>query len=122
LNPRRYLFSGGSPVSTSQAPAFALDCTFEVLGNTFAAVMVRREVYRALDGLDSVAFPTNYNDIDFSFRATNAGYRHVVVGSEIVEHVGRGSREADQDLPIDQRIIERAPRLGLLARIGFQQL
>lgn len=122
LNPRRYLFAGGSPVATNLAPAFALDCTFEVVGNTFAAVMLRREVYRALDGLDADAFPTNYNDVDFSFRALNAGYRHVVVGSEIVEHVGRGSREADQDLPIDQRIIERAPRLELLARVGFQQL
>jgi GT2 family glycosyltransferase len=122
LNPRRYLFSGGSPVATNLAPAFALDCTFEVVGNTFAAVMLRREVYRQLDGLDSDAFPTSYNDIDFSFRATNAGYRHVVVGAEIVEHVGRGSREADQDLPIDQRIIERAPRLDILARVGFQQL
>ncbi len=122
LNERRYLFSGGSPVATSMPPAFALDCTFEVIGNTFAAVMLRREVYRALDGLDSIAFPTNYNDIDFSFRAVNAGYRHVVIGSEVVEHVGRGSREADQDLPIDQRIVERAPRLEVLARIGFQQL
>jgi GT2 family glycosyltransferase len=122
LNQRRYLFAGGSPVATNLAPAFALDCAFEVVGNTFAAVMLRREVYFALDGLDADAFPTNYNDVDFSFRALNAGYRHVVLGSEIVEHVGRGSREADQDLPIDQRIVERAPRLDLLARVGFQQL
>ncbi len=122
LNERRYLFSGASPVTTSQAPLFALDCTFEVIGNTFAAVMLRRSVYRELDGLDSIAFPTNYNDIDFSFRASNAGYRHLVIGAEIVEHMGRGSREADQDLPIDQRIIERAPSLELLARVGFQQL
>lgn len=122
LNPRRFLFSGGSPISTNLAPPFALDCTFEVVGNTFAAVMLRRDVYRHLDGLDSVAFPTSYNDVDFCFRATNAGYRHLVIGAEIVEHVGRGSREVDQDLPIDQRIIERAPRLDVLARVGFQQL
>jgi GT2 family glycosyltransferase len=122
LNERRYLFSGGSPLTSGLPPAFSLACTFEVIGNTFAAAMVRRDVYVSLDGLDSVAFPTSYNDIDFSFRALQAGYRHVVIGSEIVEHVGRGSREADQDLPIDQRIIERAPRLDVLTRIGFQQL
>jgi GT2 family glycosyltransferase len=122
LNERRYLFSGGSPVTTGLPPPFAYDCTFEVLGNTFAAVMLRKDVYLQLDGLDGDAFPTNYNDIDFSFRATHAGFRHVVIGSEVIEHMGRGSREADQDLPIDQRIIERAPQLSVLARLGFQQL
>jgi GT2 family glycosyltransferase len=122
LTPRRHLFSGGSPVARNVVPSFALDCTIEVIGNTFAAVMLRRDVYRKLDGLDSEAFPTNHNDIDYSFRALNAGYRHVAMGSELVEHVGRGSREADQDQPIDQRIIERSPRLDVLARLGFQQL
>lgn len=122
VNERPYLFSGGSPVATNIAPAFAHDKTFEVIGNTFAASIVRREVYVELDGLDAEAFPTNHNDIDFSFRATHKGYRHVAIGTEVVEHMGRGSREEDLALPIDQRIIERAPRLELLSRVGFQQL
>ncbi|MFL6678603.1 MAG: DUF4214 domain-containing protein [Burkholderiaceae bacterium] len=122
LTERRYMFSGGSPITTGQVPAFAHECTFEVVGNTFAAVMLRRDVYVQLDGLDTQAFPTSYNDIDFSFRATRAGYRHIVMASEVVEHMGRGSREADQDLPIDQRILDRAPTLAALTRVGFQQL
>jgi GT2 family glycosyltransferase len=122
LSPRRHLFAGGSPIGRGLVPAFALDCSFEVVGNTFAAAMVRREVYRQLDGLDSEAFPTNYNDVDFCFRASNAGFRHVVLGAEVVEHTGRGSREFDQDLPVDPRLVERAPRLDQLCRMGFHQL
>lgn len=122
LSPRRHLFAGGSPIGRGLVPNFALECTFEVHGNTFAGVLVRKSVYKELDGLDSEAFPTNYNDVDFCFRASNAGYRHVVVGSEILEHTGRGSREFDQDLPVDPRLVERAPRLDQLCRLGFHQL
>jgi GT2 family glycosyltransferase len=122
LNERRFLFSGGSPVTTGLPPAFALDYIIETIGNTFAAAVMRRDVYRSVGGLDARAFPTNYNDIDYCFRATERGFRHLAIGAEWVEHLGRGSREADQDLPIDARIIERAPRLDRLTRVGFQSL
>ncbi len=119
---RQFLFQGGSPLSTYQPPQFLYSHTIETLGNTFAAVIVRRDIYFAMGGLDEQVFPTNFNDVDFCCRAMQRGYRHVSVGSAVVEHVGRGSRESDLDLPLDQRILERCPDLAVLARIGLYQL
>jgi GT2 family glycosyltransferase len=122
LNPRGNLMQGGSPLVSHHPPPFALDRTIEVAGNTFAAVMVRRDLYLGLGGLDAAAFPIAYNDVDFCLRATASGRRHVVVGSAIVDHLAHGSREMDLDLPIDARIIDRLPPVAVLTRVGFQSL
>lgn len=121
-SPRQWLLQGGSPLSTYKPPAAMLDKTQQTLGNTFAAAMLRRALYIELGGLDAEAFPTNYNDVDFCCRALQQGYRHVSVGAAVVEHVGRGSREMDLDLPIDQRILDRCPPLARLASIGIVAL
>ncbi|HSW07419.1 DUF4214 domain-containing protein [Aquabacterium sp.] len=121
-SPRQWLLQGGSPLSAYKPPAAMLDRTQQTHGNTFAAAMLRREVYDELGGLDAQAFPTNYNDVDFCCRALQQGYRHVSIGAAVVEHVGRGSREMDLDLPIDQRILERCPPLAQLASIGVVAL
>lgn len=47
------------------------------LGVTAACLMVRKEVFDELNGLDE-NFPLNYNDVDFCLKAHQAGYRHVV--------------------------------------------
>jgi GT2 family glycosyltransferase len=122
LSPRQMLFHGGSPLSTYRPPDFLFEFTQETLGNTFAAVVVRRESYLRLGGLDEVAFPTNYNDVDYCCRAMQQGLRHVAIGSAVVQHVGRGSREMDLDLPIDQRIVERCPSFARLTAVGIAQL
>ena len=113
---RRTLFSITSDT------AFLLPFTQETLGNTFAAVVLRRQSFLALGGLDEEAFPTNYNDVDYCCRAMQQGLRHVSVGSAVVQHVGRGSREMDLDLPIDQRIVERCPDISRLTGVGVAQL
>ena len=122
LSPRQMLFHGGSPLATYRPPAFLLDYTQETLGNTFAAVVLRRQSYLELGGLDEVAFPTNYNDVDYCCRAMQQGLRHVTIGAAVVQHVGRGSREMDLDLPIDQRIVERCPDFAKLTAVGMAQL
>jgi GT2 family glycosyltransferase len=115
LTQSKYLFSGSSPIVTNHLmPHFMLDCTVSTVGNTFAAVMLRKSVYKELQGLDEELFPHNYNDVDFCFRASARGYRHVVAGGCLVGHMGRGSREMDLDLPINERIVERIPPLSVL--------
>ncbi len=121
-SPRQLLLQGGSPLSTFRPPAAMEHFTHETLGNTFAAAMLRKALYEELGGLDAEAFPTNYNDVDFCCRALQRGYRHISIGRAVVEHVGRGSREMDLDLPVDQRLLERSPPLPVLARIGVVQL
>jgi GT2 family glycosyltransferase len=116
----RYVFAGGSPLRTLQPPPYLVDKVLEVSGNTFAAVMIRKDVYDDLGGLDAEAFPTNYNDVDFCIRASARGLRHVAVGSAVVEHSGRGSREMDLDLPIDSRIQERIGNFAELAKLCIQ--
>lgn len=116
------IFTGGRFLTTNLAPEFALDKTLEVIGNTFAAVMLRKDVYHQLNGLDEVMFPTNYNDVDFCLRASALSYRHVAIGAAVVEHFGRGSREFDLDLPIEQSIYDRAPPLKTLVSIGTVKL
>jgi GT2 family glycosyltransferase len=122
LNPRSNLLIGASPVVSGNPPAFAQDRTIEAVGNTFAAVIVRRDVYFSLGGLDADVFPISYNDVDFCLRASSAGFRHIVVGAAVVDHVAHGSREIDLDLPIDQSIMDRMPSIARMSRIGFRSL
>jgi O-antigen biosynthesis protein len=47
------------------------------LGVTGACLMMRKEVFEELGGLDE-EFPLNYNDVDLCLKAHQAGYRNVV--------------------------------------------
>jgi GT2 family glycosyltransferase len=114
LSASRYLFSGACPLATNKPPAFVLDYTIGTSGNTFAAVMIRKAVYVEVGGLDEYAFQTDYNDVDFCLRAMGKNYRHVIIGDALISHSGRGTREMNLDLPINQRIIERLPILSTL--------
>jgi GT2 family glycosyltransferase len=114
LSSGRYLLTGACPLATNKPPAFTLEYTVGTSGNTFAAVMIRKAVYEEAGGLDEAVFPTDYNDVDFCVRTAGLGYRHVIIGSVLIGHSGRGSREMNLDLPINQRIIERLPLLSTL--------
>ena len=124
LSESKYLFSGGSPLSTNnKPPAFVLGYTICAVGNTFAAVMIRKSVYEEIGGLDEFFFPADYNDVDFCLRAMGGHYRHIVIGNALIGHTGRGSREMNLDLPINQKIIERLPVLSsLINNFGIQSL
>ncbi len=110
----KYLFMGASPLVSNVPPTFAQDYTVGVAGNTFAAVVLRKAVYEEMEGLDEIAFPTDYNDVDFCMRALDLGYQHVALGDLLVSHSGRGSREMNLDLPIHPKIMERLPDLAVL--------
>lgn len=114
LSNNKYLFAGAAPLSTHRPPNSLLPYTQSSNGNTFAAVMLRKEVYEELGGLDSEEFPTDYNDVDFCLRATNAGYSHITIGGALISHNGRGSREMNLDLPVNPLLIERMPALATM--------
>lgn len=114
LSSSKYVFAGAAPLSTHRPPQSLLQYTQAANGNTFAAVMLRKSVYNELGGLDEREFPTDYNDVDFCLRATNAGYTHVTIGSSLISHNGRGSREMNLDLPINPLLISRTPALSTL--------
>ncbi len=52
---------------------------------TGACLLVRRDVYDALDGLDE-SFPIAFNDIDFCLRARAAGWRVIYAASTTLLH------------------------------------
>jgi GT2 family glycosyltransferase len=114
LSSNKYVFAGAAPLSTHRPPQSLLQYTQGANGNTFAAVMLRKSVYNELGGLDEREFPTDYNDVDFCLRATSAGYTHVTIGSSLISHNGRGSREMNLDLPINPLLISRTPALATL--------
>lgn len=114
LSSNKYVFCGAAPLSTHRPPQSFWQYTQGANGNTFAAVMLRKSVYNELGGLDEQEFPTDYNDVDFCLRATNAGYIHVTMGSSLISHNGRGSREMNLDLPINPALISRTPALATL--------
>lgn len=112
----KYLFAGAAPLSTHRPPNGLLQYTQGTNGNTFAAVMLRKSVYEKLEGLDENEFPTDYNDVDFCLRATNAGYSHFTIGGALISHNGRGSREMNLDLPINPVLISRMPALATMSQ------
>ena len=62
----------------------------EVFWATGACMFVRAEVYHALGGLEP-AFFAHMEEIDFCWRAKNAGYRVMYNGHSQVYHVGGGT-------------------------------
>ncbi|PAX54338.1 glycosyltransferase family 2 protein [Brunnivagina elsteri] len=66
--------------------------TRNYLGVTGACLMMRKQVFEELGGMDE-DFPLNYNDVDLCLKAHQAGYRNVVIPSvELIhyESVSRG--------------------------------
>lgn len=56
------------------------------LAVTGACLMVRREVYHQVGGMDE-RFPVNYNDVDFCLKLHQAGFRNLVTPfAELIHH------------------------------------
>lgn len=53
---------------------------------TGGCVLVRTDVFRELEGFDTVFDPYGYQDIDFSLRAIKAGYRCLYVPDALIWH------------------------------------
>jgi GT2 family glycosyltransferase len=65
----------------------------QTVGVTFACAAISRAAWFAAGGLDAIAFPTDYNDADFSLRCANLGLRHMYLGNIEAHHqAGRGDR------------------------------
>lgn len=63
------------------------------LGVTGACLMVRRQVFDEVGGLDEV-FPLNYNDVDFCLKLYKAGYRNVFTPFAKLTHYESASRHS----------------------------
>jgi GT2 family glycosyltransferase/SAM-dependent methyltransferase len=62
---------------------------------TAACMVVRREVYEQLDGLDEENLPVAFNDVDFCIRAREAGWRVVWTPYAVLTHHESVSRGYD---------------------------
>ena len=64
----------------------------EVSGNTAAACALRRDAFDAAGGMD-INLPNSYNDVDFSLRVREAGYRNLWTPFVELYHFESMSRE-----------------------------
>jgi len=74
---------------------------------TGACLAVRRELYDQMGGLDAVAFPVAYNDIDFCLRLNAAGHRTVYRGDAVLIHHESQSRGSDGQSASKRRRLAR---------------
>ena len=73
---------------------------------TAACLVVRKEIYQSLGGLDEDNLPVAFNDVDFCLRVREAGYRNLWTPyAELYHHesISRG----DEDTPEKQARFER---------------
>jgi GT2 family glycosyltransferase len=76
--------------------------TREVSAVTAACLLVRRDLYLSVGGLDERRFPVAFNDVDFCLRLKALGYRNLVVAeAQLIHHesVSRGNDWAPANLP-----------------------
>lgn len=64
---------------------------------TAACLLVRRELYRAVGGLDAQHLAVAYNDVDFCLKLQAAGFRNVVTPRAALLHHESRSRGSDAD-------------------------
>lgn len=70
--------------------------TFNYLAVTGACLMIRKELYDAVGGMDET-LPVAYNDVEFCFRLHKAGYRNVLRNDCILFHHESLSRGTDEE-------------------------
>jgi GT2 family glycosyltransferase len=70
--------------------------TYDVIGVTGACLMVTREKYREVGGLDE-EMAVAYNDVDFCFKLLEAGYFNVQRNDVVLYHHESLSRGLDED-------------------------
>lgn len=60
---------------------------------TAACMMMRREVYERIGGMDARRFPVAYNDVELCVRALKFGYRNVYTPHAVLKHQQSASRQ-----------------------------
>lgn len=66
--------------------------TQEVSAVTGACLMVKSEIYSAVNGLDEMLFPIAFNDVDFCLKVRKLGLRNIYVPSSSLYHYESKSR------------------------------
>lgn len=85
-----YPFCKGRVMKKVETDEGQYDSPGDVLWATGACLMVRSSVWKELKGLDERFF-AHMEEIDFCWRARNAGYRVCTVPRSLVYHVGGGT-------------------------------
>ena len=83
-------FCRGRVMDTTERDDGQYDDEVDVFWATGASLCIRRDVYRAVGGLDE-AFFAHMEEIDLCWRLKNGGYTLKVVPSSVVYHLGGGS-------------------------------
>lgn len=83
-------FCRGRVMDTTEQDYGQYDDEVDVFWATGASLCIRRDVYRAVGGLDE-AFFAHMEEIDLCWRLKNGGYTLKVVPSSVVYHLGGGS-------------------------------
>jgi GT2 family glycosyltransferase len=85
-----YPFCRGRLFQTIEQDIGQYNDVFEVFWATGACMFVKADVYRKLGGLDNRFF-AHMEEIDFCWRAKNAGYKIMYCPDSVVYHVGGGT-------------------------------
>lgn len=83
-------FCRGRVMDTTEQDYGQYDDEVDVFWATGASLCIRRDVYRAVGGLDE-AFFAHMEEIDLCWRLKNGGYTLKVIPSSVVYHLGGGS-------------------------------
>ncbi len=81
----------------------------DVYGVTGACLMVRREVYEAVGGLDE-SFAVAFNDVDFCVRVRKAGYQNLFTPFAMLYHYESKSRGLDESPEKRARFVSEVTR------------
>ncbi len=84
---------------------YTLQASNNVSSNTAACLMVKASVWDEVEGLNE-SLSVQYNDVDFSLRMLEKGYRHVFLPSVQLYHYESISRGLDQDKAGAERSIQ----------------
>lgn len=87
----------------------------EVSAVTAACLVVRKEIYTTVGGLDEHVFAVAYNDVDFCLKVAQAGYRNIWTPFAELNHHESVSRGRDLSL----RTAERFNRENLALRLRW---
>ncbi len=74
---------------------------------TAACLIIRREVYDAVGGLDEVAFKVSYNDVDLCLKVREAGYLCVWTPYSVLLHEGSVSQKSGVETLAQEQKLKR---------------
>jgi glycosyltransferase involved in cell wall biosynthesis len=74
---------------------------------TAACLIIRKEVYDAVGGLDEVAFKVSYNDVDLCLKVREAGYLTVWTPYSVLLHEGSVSQKSGVETLAQEQKLKR---------------